>query len=68
MNNDNRGYQAHGKGQMRFLSTRTNANEVPEHKIGKLCCKAQEQRQMRLLSTRTSVNDVAKRKNKGKRA
>ena len=53
---------------MRFLSTRTNANEVHKHKImGKLCCKAQEQGQMRLLSTRTSVNVVDKHKNKGKR-
>jgi hypothetical protein len=53
---------------MRFLSTRTNANEVHKHKInGKLCCKVQEQPQMRLLTTRISVNDVAKYKNKGKR-
>ena len=53
---------------MRFLRTRTNANEVHNDKIkGKLCGKAQEQRQMRLLSTRTSVIDVAKHKNKGKR-
>jgi hypothetical protein len=53
---------------MRFLSTRTNANEVHKHKIkGKLCCKAQEQQQMRLLSTITSVNDVAKQKDKAKR-
>ena len=40
---------------MRFLSIRTIANEVNKHKImGKLFCKAQEQRQMRLLSTRKS--------------
>ena len=63
---------------MRFLSTRTNANEFHKHKIkGNLCCKAQEHRQMRLLSkeqgqmrflsTITSVNDGAKHKNKGKR-
>ena len=53
---------------MRFLNTRTNANEVHKHKIkGKLCCKAQEQRQMGLLSTRTIVNDVTKQKNEGKR-
>ena len=54
---------------MRFLSARTNANEVHKHMIkDKLCCKAQEQRQMRLLSTRTSVNDVAKHAaDKGKR-
>ena len=53
---------------MRFLSTRTNANdEVHKHKINsKLCRKVQEQRQMRLLSTRTSINDVDKHKNKGK--
>ena len=51
---------------MRFLSTKTNANE--KHNIKrKLCCKAQEQRKMRLLSTRKSVNDVAKHNNKGKR-
>ena len=53
---------------MRFLSTRTNVNEVHKHKIkDKLRYKAQEQQQMRLLSTITSVNDVAKHKNKGKR-
>jgi hypothetical protein len=53
---------------MGFLSTRTNANEVHEHKIkGKFCCKSQEQRQMRLLTTRTSVNDYAMHKNKGKK-
>ena len=53
---------------MKFLSIRTNANEVHKHKIkGKLYWKAQEQRQMRLLSTRTSVNDVANDENKGKR-
>ena len=52
---------------MRFLSTRTNANDVAKNKNkGKLCCKEQEQRQMRLLSTRTSVNEVAKYKNKCK--
>ena len=34
--------------------------------MGKLCCKAQEQRQMRLLRTRTSVNDNVKHKNQGK--
>jgi hypothetical protein len=54
--------------EMRFLSTRTNLNEVDKHKIkGKLCCKAQEQRQMSLLSTRTNVNDGVKHKNRGKR-
>ena len=53
---------------MRFLSTRTNANEVHKHKIkGKLYCKAQEQRQMMWLSKNTSVNDVSKHKNKDKR-
>jgi hypothetical protein len=53
---------------MRYLSTRTGADEVHKHKIkGKLCCKAQEQRKIRLLSSRTSINDVAKYKNKGKR-
>ena len=53
---------------MRFVSTRTNANEIHKHKIkGKLCCKVQEQRQMRLLSTRTSVNYVAKHNDNGKR-
>ena len=51
-----------------FPSTRTNANEVHNHKIkGKSFCNAQEERQMRLLRTRTSVNDVGKHKNKGKR-
>ena len=53
---------------MRFLGTRTNANEVHKDKIkGKLCCKAQEQRKMRLLGTSTSVNEVAKHQNKSKR-
>jgi hypothetical protein len=53
---------------MRFLSTKTNANEVHKHKIkGKFCGKAQEQRKIRLLSTRISVNDVAKYKNKCKK-
>ena len=52
---------------MRFISTRTSENEDHKHKImGKLCCKAQEQRQMRLLIVRRSVNDVAKHKNKNK--
>ena len=52
---------------MRFLTTRTIANEVHKHKIkGNLCCKAQEQRQMRLLSTRTNANDVTQHKNKAK--
>ena len=52
---------------MRFLRTRLNANEVHKNKImGKLYCKAQEQRQMMLLSKTTSVNDVAKYKNKSK--
>ena len=47
---------------MRFLSIRTNANEVHKHKIKeKLCCKAQKQRQMRLLYPRASVNDVGTR-------
>ena len=55
------------KGKMRFLSTRTNANEVRQRKIkGILYCKAQEHRQMRFLSTSTRVNDVAKHRNKGK--
>ena len=54
--------------KMRFHSTRTNANDVNQHKIkGELCCKAHEQQQIRLLTTRTSGNDVAKHKNRGKR-
>ena len=53
---------------MRFLRTRTNANEVPKHKIkDKLCCNAQVEQQMRLLRARTCVNDVSKHKNNGKR-
>ena len=43
--------------QMRFISTKTNANEVHMHKIkGKRGCEAHEQRQLRLLSTKTRAN------------
>ena len=52
---------------MRFLSTRTNANEIHKQEIkGKLCCNAEEQGQMWLLRTRASVNEVAKHKNRAK--
>jgi hypothetical protein len=42
---------------MRFLSTRTNANEVDKHKI---------KGQMMLQSTRTTTNEIVKLMNKGK--
>ena len=52
---------------MRFLSTRTNANEVDKHKIkGKSGCEAHEQHQLKLLSAQKRDNEVPRHKIKCK--